>query len=193
VKGWIAVPGIREVADRTLDEQMRGLREAFPEAKGKTVLDLGCAEGLIGREFALAGASRVVGIESLEEHLTVARIACADAPQMEFVQAYLQDWIAAHDPPEQFDVVLALGIIHKIGDPGWALRFACRSCRELLLFRAPAHAWNGWVTAKHQTMGKHRAKCHVPSVMEEEGFYFSLKIDGARGEAAEYWRRRKSA
>lgn len=189
-KGWMSVPGIREDADRTFEEQMLGVREALPEAAGKSVLDLGCAEGLIGREFARAGAVRVLGIESLEGHLDVARRACADLPQMEFEQAYLQDWIAAHEPPMVFDIVLALGIIHKLYDPAVPLRWAARSCGDLLLFRAPANAWDGWVTAKHKAKDSPaRGRCHVPTVMTEEGFRFERKIPGARGEAVEYWRR----
>lgn len=190
-KGWIAVPGIRENADRTLEEQLLGLELGIAEAAGKTVLDLGCAEGVIGREFARAGATRVLGIESLAGHLEVARLACAAETQMEFAQAYLQDWIPAHPDPEVFDLVLALGIIHKVYDPGEALRFACRSCRDLLLFRAPAHAWEGWVQAKHRAPGAPaRLRVHVPTAMEEEGFALERKIAGARGEAVEYWRRR---
>lgn len=190
-KGWISVPGIREHADRTLAEQLIGLEAAIAEARGKTVLDLGCAEGVIGREFARAGATRVLGIESLPGHLEVARLACAAETQMEFAQAYLQDWIPAHPEPEVFDIVLALGIIHKVYDPGEALRFACRSCRDLLLFRAPAHAWEGWVRAKHRAPGAvDKGKVHVPTAMAEEGFRFIRKIAGARGEAVEYWERR---
>lgn len=190
-KGWIAVPGIRENADRTLEEQLLGLEFAIAEAAGKTILDLGCAEGVIGREFARAGATRVLGIESLAGHLEVARLACAAETQMEFAQAYLQDWIPAHPDPEVFDFVLALGIVHKISDPADALRFACRSCRELLLFRAPANAWEGWVRAKHRGLGMPaHGKVHVPTMMAEQGFVFEQKIPGARGEAVEYWRRR---
>jgi 2-polyprenyl-3-methyl-5-hydroxy-6-metoxy-1,4-benzoquinol methylase len=70
MKGWLSVPGIREHADRTLAEQMLGLDKAVAECKGKRVLDLGCAEGLIGLEFAKAGAVNVVGIESLQTTLT---------------------------------------------------------------------------------------------------------------------------
>jgi predicted RNA methylase len=171
---------------------MLGIAPALEECRGRTVLDLGAAECAIAKEFAKAGASRVFAIESLEAHLAVAREYCADTPQVEMQQAYLQTWIEEHPNPERFYCVLALGIIHKIGDPGWALRWACQSCSDLLLFRAPAHAWNGWVTAKHRTMGESRSRCHVPSVMEAEGFYFSRKIEGARGEAVEYWRRIKS-
>lgn len=191
MKGWLKVPGIRPDGDRSLDEQMMGVREALPEAKGKTVLDLGCAEGLIGREFALAGAAGVLGIESLADHLKVARAACADCPQMSFEQAYLQDWIPAHDPPMVFDIVLALGIIHKLYDPAVPLRWAARACGDLLLFRAPANAWDGWVTAKHKAPGAQtRVRCHVPTVMAEEGFVLERKIDGVRGEGVEHWRRK---
>lgn len=189
-RGWISVPGIREDADRTLEEQLLGLESAIAGARGKTVLDLGCAEGVIGREFARAGASRVLGVESLAGHLEVARLACAAEPQMEFVQAYLQTWIAEHPEPEQFDVVLALGIIHKIEDPAEPLRFACRSCRDLLLFRAPAHAWNGYVKAKHGQRNVERKTVHVPTVMAEEGFALEKHCHGARGEGVEYWRRK---
>lgn len=191
MRGWISVPGIRENADRTLEEQMLGVTEALSEAPGKKVLDLGCAEGVIGLQFAKAGAVDVLGIESLEEHLAVARLACAGVSQMRFERAYLQDWIRDHPDPEQFDIVLALGIIHKLYEPGDGLRFACRSCRDLLLFRAPAKAWEGWVRAKHRENGKaEHGKVHVPTMMTDEGFVFERKIAGARGEAVEYWRRR---
>lgn len=189
-KGWISVPGIREHADRTLEEQLLGLEPAIADARGKSVLDLGCAEGVIGREFARAGATRVLGIESLEGHLEVARLACAAETQMEFARAHIQNWIAEHPDPEQFDFVLALGIIHKVFEPGDVLRFACRSCRGLLLFRAPASAWQGWVRAKHRESWKDYGKVHVPTMMADEGFAFDRKIEGARGEAVEYWRRK---
>jgi len=190
MKGWISLPGIREHADRTLAEQMLGLNDALAEAEGRTVLDLGAAECAISKEFAKAGATRVFAIESLHEHLEVARRYCADTPQVEMQQGYLQDWIPAHDPPEVFDIVLCLGIAHKIHDPSIVLRFACRSARDLVLFRAPAHAWNGNVTAKHGRTGVTRQTVHVPTVMADEGFALERHIPGARGEGVEYWRRK---
>lgn len=183
-KGWMGVPGIRERADRTLAEQMMGLDAALKLVSGKTVLDLGAAECLIGREFALAGAVDVLCIESLATHLAVARRACADCSQMRFEQAYLQDYIVAHEPPEVYDIVLCLGIIHKMENPAELLGWAARSAKDFLLFRAPANAWNGVVTAKHS-----KVKCHVPTVMELFGFNLERHVAGARGEGVEYWRR----
>lgn len=184
-KGWLKVPGIRPMGDRTLEEQMLGLDPALAEAKGKTVLDLGCAEGLIGREFARAGATRVLGIELLKSHLEVARKACKGFREMEFVCAHLGAYIAQVGAEiEQFDIVLALGIIHKLDDPAIPLVFAARSARSLVCFRAPAHAYDGVVKAKHS--GK---VCNVPEIMTREGFVDEKLIKGVRGEAVQYWRR----
>ena len=199
-KGWLKVPGIRPMGDRTLEEQMLGLDPALAEASGKTVLDLGCAEGLIGREFAKAGATRVLGIELLKSHLEVARKACKGYKQMEFVCAHIGHYIAANCdqntatpdgsfkvgyPRETFDIVLALGIIHKLEDPAVPLVFAARAARSLLCFRAPARATDGVVAAKHG--GK---TCNVPEIMKREGFVEERLIPGVRGEAVQYWRRK---
>jgi len=185
-RGWFKIPGIREQGDRTIEEQMLGLGPALEEAKGKTVLDLGCAEGAISKAFAEAGAASVLGVESLEGHLAVARKLCKALPNVRFVRSHLQDYMPAHEPPDQFDIVLILGIIHKIEDPGWPLGFACRSARDLILFRGPARAGNGIVTSKH---GKQSV--HVPTVMHRYGFRLEKRIAGARNEGVEYWRREK--
>lgn len=186
VRGWFEIPELNRPGDRTIREQLLGLEPALAETRGKSVLDLGTAEGCIAREFALAGASEVVGVDSLESHLEIARKLCKDLPTVRFVRSHLQDYMPAHEPPEQFDVVLILGIIHKIEDPGWPLGFACRSARDLILFRGPARAGNGIVTSKH---GKQSV--HVPTVMYRYGFRLEKRIAGARNEGVEYWRREK--
>jgi len=82
-------------------------------------------------------------------------------------------------------LVLALGIIHKLRVPSVPLRFAARSAKDLVVFRAPAYATNGIVRAKHFD-----AYCNVPQIMGDEGFVEERLIPGVRGEAAQYWRRR---
>jgi SAM-dependent methyltransferase len=184
-KGWLKVPGIRPKGDRTLAEQMMGLAPALEFAKGKSVLDLGCAEGLIGREFALAGAREVLGVELLASHLEVARVACKDAPQMRFVCAHLDDYMAANPEPKPFDVVLALGIIHKLHEPRNILHYAAKSAVSLLCFRAPAKATDGVVVSKHSDRG-----VNVPKTMRHLGFTEGELIPGVRGEAVQYWWRK---
>tara|TARA_R110000868_G_scaffold103974_1_gene286007 strand:- start:202 stop:759 length:558 start_codon:yes stop_codon:yes gene_type:complete len=183
-KGWFKIPGVRD-GDRTLKEQMIGLEPALAEAKGKTVLDLGCAEGLIAREFARAGAKHVVGIELLAAHLAMAKVQCRDINNIEFICAHLGDYIAALESIPHYDIVLALGIIHKLHDPAVPLRFAANSAKSLVLFRAPAKKYDGLIKSKHTEY-----KVNVPKLMQAEGFAEERLITGVRGEAVQYWRRK---
>jgi SAM-dependent methyltransferase len=181
-KGWLKVPGLRPKGDRTLAEQMLGLAPALAFARGKSVLDLGCAEGLIALEFARAGAVRVLGVELLASHLEVARAVCKGQAGMEFRCAHLDDYARAHPEPERFDIVLALGIIHKLPNPKVPLDFAARSAGTLVCFRAPALANDGVVFSKHTDVG-----VNVPKTMRGHGFREGETIPGVRGEAVQYW------
>lgn len=187
-RGWFVIPGVQD-GDRTLEEQMTGIEAALAEASGKTVLDLGCAEGLVGREFALAGAAAVHGVESLEEHLIIARQQCAGLP-MSFEQANLNEWIPPqlqNGAAEQYDIVLALAIAHKLRYPGAGIRFAARACRELCLIRMPAHeeAQRGILRSKHWRTNT----CNVHQIMSQEGFCLEQTLPGPRGEPVHWWRR----
>lgn len=186
MKGWFKIPGLRPEGDRTIAEQSLGLEDALAEARDKSVLDLGCAEGAISKQFAEAGAVLVVGIESLAAHLEIARRWCSGFPQVRFENSYLQDWIPAHEPPEQFDIVLILGIVHKLPDPSIPLDWAARATRDLLLYRGPASGGDGWVKAKHFD-----ANANYREIFEKRGLIFEKRAPGVRGEAVEYWRRKK--
>lgn len=181
-KGWFIIEGYQD-GDRTLAEQMLGIEPALAECKGKTVLDLGCAEGLIGREFARAGAN-VLGVELLPGHVEAAEEACKGMPNIRFICKELSAYIAERPNPEQFDIVLSLGIAHKLKFPGVLTEFAARSARNLLLFRAPAKGAGGIVTGKHSGI-----ECHVPTIMEQHGFQEEKIIEGVRGESVQYWRK----
>lgn len=169
---------------------MLGLERALAEAKGKRVLDLGCAEAMISREFARAGAREVVGIELLDTHLDVARKVCKGLP-VKLICANLSTWIELHPVPEQFDIVLCLGIIHKLPDPNVPMIWAARSARELLCFRAPAktekYGPDYFVRSKHS-----HVQCNVPKTMREAGFVDEGTVAGVRGEGVQYWRRVKA-
>lgn len=185
-KGWFAIKGVQD-GDRTLAEQMLGLSPALAACSGKTVLDLGSAEGLISREFAKAGAQSVLGIELLEDHVKVARRMCADFKQVRFVCQSLLPYIEQHPEPEQFDIVLMLSIAHKLHDPGSLVRFAARSARSMLVFRGPGKKdmyWDGWLNSKFGN-----GRCHVPTVMKGAGFTEGETLPSGRGERVQYWHR----
>lgn len=183
--GWLAIPGV-QTGDRTLEEQVAALRPAIEEAQGKTVLDLGCSEGLIGREFALAGAAKVYGLEALPDHLAVASRQCKGLP-MEFHVTDLN--VGLDQLLYSADIVLALGIAHKLQDPGRFIRFAADSSRDLVLIRSGLRAdENGIINSKHW-----KTTCDSHAIMRGRGFELEKKIVGPAPhfESVEYWRRKK--
>jgi 2-polyprenyl-3-methyl-5-hydroxy-6-metoxy-1,4-benzoquinol methylase len=189
-RGWFIIPGV-QTGDRTIEEQMTGVTPALAEASGKTVLDLGCAEGLVGREFALAAAKSVHGVDSIEDHLACARKQCRGLP-MTFEHANLNEWI----PPQlengtiqRYDIVLSLGVAHKMMFPELGVRFSARACDDLCLIRVSAYeeARDGLIRSKHFRTNT----CSVFEVMPEEGFELQTILPGPRDETVHYWRRKR--
>lgn len=185
-KGWFKIDSVQD-GDRHLSEQMLGVTEALAECQGKTVLDLGTAEGLVGREFVRAGAARCHGIDAIADHLGVAARECAGLP-MTFQQVGLQEWALVQMAfPEQFDIVLSLGVCHKLHDPGVGIRFSARSAMSLVLVRmhARSEAKDGWLRSKF----KKQVVCHVPTIMQEEGFRQDRILPGPFEETVWWFRK----
>lgn len=188
---WFTIPGV-QVGDRTFEDQFKGLQHAYAEALTKphwTVLDLGCAEGLIGREFARAGVTEVLGVELLEGHLAVARKVCAEEAQMHFACASLLEWIAAERKRHmlrRFDLVLSLGVCHKLAEPAIGLEYSAMAARELLLFRNAARfGATGRVKSKHGPL-----EANARDIFTRHGFVLERVERSSRNEAVEYWRRK---
>lgn len=192
-KGWFKIPGVQD-GDRTLEEQMQGLAGALAEASGKSVLDLGCAEGLIAREFARAGARAVHCIESVMGHLQVARSLCVNLPvtfQLADLQVVTEDAVRSGGRLNEYDLVLCLGIAHKMRAPLACIQFAARSSRDLVVIRLSARgdAERGILESKF--FPNHR--CDVNDAMHFEGFRLEATHPGPRGdERVQYWRRRRA-
>lgn len=183
-KGWFKLP--TQDGDRTPEEQLLGLDPALALAKGATVLDLGCAEGVISQKFAAAGALEVLGVELLQDHVNVARKVCKLHPQVDFICAELGAYITARPAPRRFDIVLMLSIAHKLSDPGLIVTFAGKSTGKLLAFRGPNRykVWDGTLRSKFGV-----GFCHVPALLKAQGLTEGQTIEGARGECVQYWHR----
>lgn len=189
--GWFAIPGVQE-GPRTLAEQMLGLDAALAEADGKTVCDLGCAEGLIAMEFAKAGARSVYACDYNEQMIVTAKAEQAKLPpdprrvDVAFYHADLRELIReerASGEIWQYDIVLALAILHKLNDPADGARFCCEIARSLIVVRLPAGS-TGLIRGKHT--GR---PADVPAIFAACGFRRERKEEGPRGEWIQYWRR----
>jgi SAM-dependent methyltransferase len=81
--------------------------EFWAQIRGKTVLDLGCGHGEEAIEMARNGATRVIGVETLERSLTIARenLALSGVQNCEFVARTDEpcDVILSLDSFEHFD------------------------------------------------------------------------------------------
>ena len=182
-KGWLTIPGV-QLGDRTVEEQTAALRPAIETCGGKTILDMGAAEGLIAREFVRAGAARAICLESVGDHIAVGLRECAGLP-MEFVQCNINEQAA--DLRFEVDIVLCLGIAHKMHEPQRAIDLAARSARELVLIRSGRGAdANGIIRAKHRG-----ATCDSHATMKAAGFVLERVEVGPppHSEPVEFWRK----
>jgi SAM-dependent methyltransferase len=174
-KGWFEIPGIQP-GDRTLAEQLRGVDF---DVNGKTVLDLGCAEGLISIEMKKRGAVLVDAVE-YNDYLMQKGISLARGA-VRFIRHDLNLGL----PPrcmEQYDVVLLLAILHKLSAPDLALRKAADRARERVVIRLPLGS-TGKIVGKNYPHGH----CDVGQAMPECGFRIERVVEGPRREIVQHW------
>jgi len=140
MRGWFIAPGI--TGDRTLEEQLMGVELLAPHARGASVLDLGCAEGLIARYCVQAWGARLVhGLTREPDQVAKAREFCAGLP-VHVWQCNLGDWQPwlRHNwkiLQADYDIVLALSIIHKVRLPERFIEELQARARSWLAVRLP--------------------------------------------------------
>ena len=177
--GWFETPG--RSGDRTLAEQLTGLDPLFAEIEGKTVLDVGCAEGLIAMECCRRGARGVFGVEIVKAHVEVANRLREDLP-CEFQDANANEW----KPNGRYDVVLLLAILHKLKDPSAACRRFAKVCDDLCVIRFPAISLDRQIIVDDRSGSEPH---DIGTAMRRVGFRLEQATDGPRGEKTYFYRR----
>lgn len=122
---------------RTLEQQLTGLELMLERIPGKTVLDMGCAEGLIAFECHARGAARVHGVELRKSAIRYAKNRAIHMRRIAFDIGNADAW----RPVKPYDVVLLLAILQKLNDPGRTFARMLVACRELCVLRLPQRAW----------------------------------------------------
>lgn len=118
--------------DRTVEQQLMGLDWLWANCKGRTVLDAGCAEGVITVKCAQAGAIAVHGIELVPDRVKWANKLRGDLPAT-FEVGDMETW----RPRRQYGIVLALAILHKLKDPGACAAALANAARHAIMVRLP--------------------------------------------------------
>lgn len=171
---------------RTLEQQLTGLEDLLSMVNGRSILDVGAAEGAISIRCAQMGARAVYGIEIVPEFVEQARkdafnvsprSGVAGFPvRCTFVQGDANTW--APDAGEQYDIVLMLAILQKLRDPSAACKRIARCARELVVIRLPPG--NAPVIIDQRSgMRPH----DIEHAMREAGFYLAARCDGPVAEA----------
>lgn len=94
---------------KPLQEKLR-VAKFFP-AGTKTVLDVGCADGVLTLAFAeMFPEIRFVGIDLNPEFIEIAKTKIGDRTNVSFEHGYLRERLAN---PERFDVVLFCSVLHE--------------------------------------------------------------------------------
>lgn len=134
--GWFEMPGIQS-GEHTLKARIKGLSPLLPYCEGGTILDVGCAEGLIGRWLYYTGAARMLhGIDKHPPFLEMARKICPGT-FFEVDLDFLPAWIETSPLQPKYDVVIALCIAQKMSDPESFIRILADRCRKAFVLHLP--------------------------------------------------------
>lgn len=177
-KGWFQ--GLGRDGDRSISQQMIGLEQLLLQVPGKSVLDAGCAEGLISIELARAGAASCVGLERVASYIPIAQNEAGQLP-CSFVCADLNEYdVAAHG---QVDIVIMLAILHKLKNPSTVCAALAALARDLVVIRLPPY---GMVIRDARSNNEPH---DIGVVMASAGFELTSVVAGPRDEWLGYFRR----
>lgn len=120
-------------ARKNLNDRLLGLDYILGRMDGLTVLDVGCAEGIISKICYESGAKSVCGIDNRPEAIKMARENC---PEGTFINADVRQW----QPPSSYDIVLFLGVYHHLPDSKEVtLMKFMKVARKYFAVRTPKH------------------------------------------------------
>jgi SAM-dependent methyltransferase len=136
------------------EDRLRGLEKLLHDVSDRSVLDLGCAEGITARACLDHGARAVHGFE-LEPSRVAAGRELNPEPLAHLLPASLTPWDAFLEQPTlrtAYDVVLYLGVHHHLptGERQRVLLGLLQRCRDQFAIRTPVRNWEA--EAIHDTI-----------------------------------------
>lgn len=174
LKAWFGKGG-----DRTIAQQLTGLQELTKRVPGKSVLDVGCAEGLIGIHLYDAGATAIHGLEIRPDYVAEANRLRGDRA-CTFEVADANVWV----PKRNYQIVLMLAVLQKLKDPDQACVRFVRAARDLVVIRLPPKEAPCIVDERS---GNRRV--NIDDIMDIEGFRQITVTKGPLAEWTAYYER----
>ena len=168
--------GIRTLEDRTagLELLQRSIRTYLRIKDDLSILDVGCAEGLIGDWVTLGKAKKLVGIEGdrvkvdsanqIYDHLI-------REDRYKFIKADANDIdhaCRANGVDQKFDVVLLLAILQKLADPIPCVKQAIARADGVVAIRAPQYFWDQYREEIKSLMAGWEIMYEIPPTENDE-------------------------
>lgn len=179
-KGWFKIPGMQD-GDRTLEDQIKGLDWLFANCKNNTVLDAGCAEGLLSMYLSERGAKSVHGVEVVRGHVEMANALRGKYPNVTFECADMNKW----RPKQKYDIVVALAILQKLKDPSAVAAALANCAHEAIVLRLPPEHAPTVIDARSNNVPH-----HIGEILRASDFtQIEQSYDGHFGEYVGVWRR----
>lgn len=167
-----------------VDERLVGLRPLMDEVREQrlrgrplTILDVGCAEGLIAIRLAKLGAAHVHGIDRDRERIRRARHLRGSMP-CSFEEGRADYYV----PDRVYGVVMALSVLHRVVNPSEALRrLVALRCDRMVVLRLP----DGPVVVDRRSGYRPH---DLDAVLRDLGFRLVEQTTGPDGEFTGFWR-----
>jgi SAM-dependent methyltransferase len=155
-----------------------GLGPLLGDAPAASVLDLGCAEGLVAEMFLQAGARRLHGYDLDPTRIAEASRLFGADPRTRFATGNLEDWRAFErhaDLDPAYHIVLLLGVYHQLP----------RATRHLVLIGALARCdhWLAFRTRRAEM-------AEAMAIAEAAGFSCEHSSGSKESGELHLWRRR---
>lgn len=182
--GWFDIPGLRQ-GERSFAQQATGLEWLWQELReAQSVLDLGCAEGLIALECARRGVPRVDAVDYKPEFIATGKdYAEQQLLDVNFIEANLDDGLPRALASE-YDIVLLLAIVHKMQHPKKFIAACAARARHMIVVRLPKGS-TGITRGKHWPY----RECNVIECLRDGGFAMVHQAAGPNDELVQYYRR----
>jgi 2-polyprenyl-3-methyl-5-hydroxy-6-metoxy-1,4-benzoquinol methylase len=134
--GWFEIDGL-QTGEHKLEKRLHGLRMLASHAENATILDLGCAEGLISSWLYDQGPACLVhGVEQHPPYLKTAREMHVGDRAFRFWQHDLNNGLPG-GLMRSYDIVLCLCLAQKLRHPLEFLTVAACMCNRFFALHLP--------------------------------------------------------